>query len=125
VKFKSDLLFEKGSAIVASEATTAVKSLCSIMNSVQGLQFDIIVAGHTDDMPIRRAETKAKHPDNWHLSAHRAISVLNIMTANNVDPKRVSVRGFGQYRPIEDNAPDNKGNPQNRRVEIYIVPQGT
>jgi chemotaxis protein MotB len=125
VKFKSDLLFEKGSAIVVSEATSAVKSLCSIMNSTQGLEFDIIVAGHTDDMRISRPATKAKHPDNWHLSAHRAISVLTIMTANSIDPKRVSVRGFGQYRPIEPNAPGNKGNPKNRRVEIYIVPQGT
>jgi chemotaxis protein MotB len=125
VKFKSDLLFEKGSSVVASESTAAVKSLCGIMNSTQGLQFDIIVAGHTDDMPIRRAETKAKHPDNWYLSAHRGISVLEIMTATSVDPKRVSVRGFGQYRPVEPNAPGNKGNPQNRRVEIYIVPQGT
>ncbi len=125
VKFKSDLLFEKGSSIVASDATSAVKSLCSIMNTTQGLQFDIIVAGHTDDMRISRPATKAKHPDNWHLSAHRAISVLNIMTATSVDPKRVSVRGFGQYRPIEPNAPGNKGNAKNRRVEIYIVPQGT
>jgi chemotaxis protein MotB len=125
VKFKSDLLFEKGSSVVASDATSAVKSLCGIMNTTQGLQFDIIVAGHTDDMPIRRAETKAKHPDNWHLSAHRAISVLNIMTSTSVDPKRVSVRGFGQYRPVEPNAPGNKGNAKNRRVEIYIVPQGT
>ncbi len=125
VKFKSDLLFEKGSSVVASDATSAVKSLCSIMNSSQGLQFDIIVAGHTDDMRISRPATKAKHPDNWHLSAHRAISVLNIMTATSVDPKRMSVRGFGQYRPIEPNAPGNKGNAKNRRVEIYIVPQGT
>jgi len=125
VKFKSDLLFEKGSAVVASGSTSAVKSLCGIMNSTQGLQFDIIVAGHTDDMPIRRAATKAKHPDNWYLSAHRAISVLNIMTATSVDPKRVSVRGFGQYRPVEPNAPGNKGSAKNRRVEIYIVPQGT
>jgi chemotaxis protein MotB len=125
VKFKSDLLFEKGSDTVASDATSAVKALCGIMNSTQGLQFDIIVAGHTDDMPIRRAATKAKHPDNWHLSVHRGISVLNIMTATSVDPKRVSVRGFGQYRPVEPNAAGNKGNPKNRRVEIYIVPQGT
>ena len=125
VKFKSDLLFEKGSAVVAAEATSAVQSLCGIMNSAQGLQFDVIVAGHTDDVPIAKAETKAKHPDNWYLSAHRAISVLKIMTSNNVDSKRVSVRGFGEYRPIEPNAPGNKGNPQNRRVEIYIVPKGT
>jgi chemotaxis protein MotB len=124
VKFKSDLLFEKGSDVVATEGTGAVKSLCGIMNSEQGKEFDIIIAGHTDDIPIRRPDTRAKHPTNWHLSAHRAISVVNVMTGNNIEPKRVSVRGFGEYRPVAANKPNKGGNPQNRRVEIYIVPQG-
>lgn len=125
VKFKSDLLFEKGSATVASTAIEAVKSLCGILNSENGKKFDIIIAGHTDDIPIRKADTKAEHPTNWHLSAHRGISVLNVMTANKMDSKRLSVRAFGEYRPIEPNLADKKGNPKNRRVEIYIVPEGT
>lgn len=124
VKFKSDLLFEKGSDKVASAAAEAIKSLCNIMNSEQGKSFDIIVAGHTDDIPVLKPDTKAKHPNNWYLSAHRAISVLDIMAANNVEQGRMSVRGFGEYRPLEANKPNKTGNPQNRRVEIYIVPGG-
>jgi flagellar motor protein MotB len=46
------------------------------------------------------------------------------MGTNNIDPKRMSVRGFSEYRPVAPNAPGKKGNPQNRRVEIYIVPEG-
>ena len=124
VKFKSDLLFDKGSDNVAASAIEAVKSLTAILNSEQGGKFDIIIAGHTDDIPIQKPETRAKHPTNWHLSAHRAIAVLNVMESNNIDPKRLSARGFGEYRPIADNKPGKKGNPQNRRVEIYIVAQG-
>ncbi|MHC4482924.1 MAG: OmpA/MotB family protein [Planctomycetota bacterium] len=124
VKFKSDLLFEKGSDVVAADAANAVKALCAILNSEQGNEFDIIIAGHTDDIPIGRPETRRKHPTNWHLSAHRAISVLNVMTGAQVDPKRTSIRGFGEFRPVELNKPNKKGNPQNRRVEIYIVPKG-
>jgi len=124
VKFKSDLLFEPGSDKVEAGAVEAVKSLCKILNSEQGQKFDIIIAGHTDDMRIAKPATREKHPTNWHLSAHRAISVLNIMTANNVASERASIRGFGEFRPIEPNKPDKKGNPQNRRVEIYIVPRG-
>lgn len=124
VKFKSDLLFEKGSDKVTPDAVEAVKSLCTILNSEQGEEFDAIIAGHTDNIPILKPDTKAKHPTNWHLSAHRAISVLNVMMSADVDPERLSVRGFGEYRPIEPNKPANKGNPQNRRVEIYIVPKG-
>jgi len=124
VKFKSDLLFDKGSAQVAASAVQTVKSLCDILNSEEAKTFDIIIAGHTDDIPIRKPATRAKHPTNWHLSVHRAISVLDIMTDHNVDPERLSARGFGEYRPIEPNKPNKGGNPQNRRVEIYIVPKG-
>jgi len=124
VKFKSDLLFDSGSANVAANATDAIKSLCQIMNSEKGKQFDIIIAGHTDDIPIGRPETRRQHPTNWHLSAHRAISVLDIMQKNELNAERLSIRGFGEYRPVAPNAPAKKGNPQNRRVEIYIVAQG-
>jgi chemotaxis protein MotB len=125
VKFKSDLLFDPGSDRVAAAAADAVKGLCEIMNSEQGSQFDIIIAGHTDDMPIAKAHTRRAHPTNWHLSAHRAIAVLDIMADNKIAATRMSIRGFGEYRPVEPNKPGKKGNSQNRRVEIYIVSAGT
>jgi len=124
VKFRSDLLFELGSDKVAASAVEAVQSLCGILNTEEGKKFDVIVAGHTDDVRIATAETRAKHPTNWHLSVHRAISVLNIMESNSIDSTRLSARGFGEFRPIADNLPGKKGNAQNRRVEIYIVPKG-
>jgi len=124
VKFKSDLLFEPGSDKVMPAAAEAIKTLSIILGSEQAKNFDIVIAGHTDDMIIGKFETRQKHPTNWHLSAHRAISVLNIMTENNIAPERISVRGFGEFRPIEPNTANKKGNPQNRRVEIYIVPKG-
>lgn len=124
VKFKSDLLFDKGSDIVAASATEAVKSLSTILNSEQGRKFDVIIAGHTDDIPIQKPETRAKHPTNWHLSSHRAIAVLNVMASNGIESKRMSVRGFGEFRPITENKPNKGGNERNRRVEIYIVAEG-
>ena len=124
VKFKSDLRFDKGSDEVAPSAMEAVKALCRILNTDQAKEFDIIIAGHTDDLPILKPETKAKHPTNWYLSAHRAITVLDVMTANGIVSERASIRGFGEFRPVVPNELNKKGNPQNRRVEIYIVPKG-
>jgi chemotaxis protein MotB len=46
------------------------------------------------------------------------------MSQNGVEPTRLSVRGFGEYRPVAPNAANNKGNDVNRRVEMYIVPKG-
>jgi len=124
VKFSSDLLFNKGSDEVTSSAATAVKSLCGIMNSQEARDFDIVVAGHTDDIPIQKPETLKLHASNWHLSVHRAISVAKIMESSSIDPLRLSVRGFGEFRPVVPNAPNKGGAEQNRRVEIYIVRKG-
>ena len=124
VKFKSDLLFDKGSDQVASNAQQAIRTLTGILNSDQAKQFDIIIAGHTDDIPIRKATTQAAHPTNWHLSVHRAIAVLLLMETDGINPTRLRACGFGEYRPVEANAANKGGNPKNRRVEIYIVPKG-
>jgi len=125
VKFKSDLIFEKGSDKVTAAAADAIKALCGILNTEAAKEFHIIVAGHTDDIPIKRADTLMQHPTNWYLSVHRAVSVLNSLQSCGVAPERLSARGFGEYRPIAQNAPNKGGNPKNRRVEIYIVPAGT
>ena len=125
VKFKSDLLFEPGSDVVTTSAADAVRTLCGILNTDTAKAFDIIVAGHTDDMRIARPATKAAHPTNRHLSSHRAISVVRVLEGCGLEGKRMSTRGFGEYRPVAPNAPGNKGNAKNRRVEIYIVPSGS
>ncbi|MFA5292512.1 MAG: OmpA family protein [Phycisphaerae bacterium] len=125
VKFKSDLLFEKGSDVVAPSAAELMKKLCVIINSQTAEGFDIAIVGHTDDMPIKKSETMNMHPTNWHLSVHRAISVEKLMESSGVNPKRMSVKGFGEYRPLEANEEGKKGNPKNRRVEIYLVPAGS
>jgi chemotaxis protein MotB len=46
------------------------------------------------------------------------------MVKNGIESTRLSVRGFGEFRPIAPNAPDKKGNAANRRVEMFIVYKG-
>ncbi len=124
VKFKSDLLFDKGSDQVSASGQQAIRSLTGILNSDQAKQFDIIVAGFTDDIPIRREQTRQAHPTNWDLSADRALSVLKVMETDGIASTRLRECGFGENRPVAPNAPNKGGNPKNRRVEIYIVPKG-
>jgi chemotaxis protein MotB len=120
VKFKNDVTFAPGSATVNTEAATAIKSLAQIMNSENAKDFDVLVAGHTDDQPI----VKSKWKDNWELSAQRGLSVLGLMTSDGVASERLSVRAFGEFRPLEPNAAGKKGNKVNRRVEIFIIGHG-
>ena len=124
VRFKSDLLFELGSDTVQAEATPSLEGLAQIMNTPAARAFDLLVVGHTDDVWNALPTTMAKHPSNWHLSAHRAISVEAILAGAGIAETRLAVMGMGEFRPIEPNAPGRQGNPKNRRVEIYIVPAG-
>jgi len=124
VRFKSDLLFDKGDDTVQTAFLGPLEELSRILNMEAAKEFDVLIVGHTDDLPILRSETRAKHPTNWHLSAHRAISVQRVFAEANLPSTRLAVMGFGEYRPLEPNKPNQKGNPMNRRVEIYIIPSG-
>ena len=123
LKFKSDLLFNLGSDEVQPTAVESLKTLAEIMNTPEAREFDLVIVGHTDDVPIRRAATRQAHPTNWHLSAHRAISVLNNLSKYGLEQERMAIKGYGEFRPVEPNRPNKGGNPANRRVEIFIVPR--
>ena len=124
VRFKSDLLFSKGDDTVEVGTIPQLEALAKILSSPAAEGFDILIVGHTDDIPILKPDTKLKHPTNWYLSAHRSIAVEKVLAGAGMNEIRMAVMGMGEFRPIEPNLPDNKGNPRNRRVEIYIVPAG-
>ncbi len=124
VRFKSDLLFEKGQATVQAGVRPQLEKFAQIMGSAAAEGFDVLIVGHTDDVPILKPETRAQHPTNWHLSAHRAIAVEDILAGAGMAETRLAVVGMGEFRPIAPNAGGNRGNALNRRVEIYIVPAG-
>lgn len=120
VRFASDFTFDLGSAELKAAAGETIRALATIMNSPAASGFELHIVGHTDNVPISRPETRAKHPTNRHLSVHRAISVGNALSSSNVDPRRIMVAGYGEYRPIVANTAS--GAAQNRRVEVHFVP---
>lgn len=124
VKWTSDLVFALGSDIVKNSARDSLKGFAKILTSPAASGFDALIVGHTDNKPISRAATRQKHPSNWYLSVHRAISVSNILQEYGVAPTRVGVMGFGEFHPIASNDTE-EGRSQNRRVEVYIVPANT
>ncbi len=122
VRLKSDVVFTLSSDDVKAQAKPVLTALAQICSSELAQDCQILIVGHTDDVPIVRPQTKAKHPTNWHLSVHRAVAVMEILKTS-VPENRLAVMGFGQFKPIVENAPNNQGNPLNRRVEIFIVPR--
>jgi len=120
LKFKSDVTFAPGSAVVSERAKAVIAKFAEILNSAAA-SYDLMVVGHTDNTRVSRPETLALHPDNWYLSAHRAIAVAADLVMDNVSKSRLGVAGYADQRPVASNATE-AGKAQNRRVEVLILP---
>jgi chemotaxis protein MotB len=122
VKFKTDFTFALGSAQLTDKAKSAITRFASILNSQAASQYELMVAGHTDNTPVSNPNTKAAgHHDNWYLSSHRAIAVGSELVKANVSQQRIAVVGYADQRPIASNN-TTEGKAQNRRVEVLILP---
>ena len=123
VKFKADMTFDKGSIEIKADAKAALKKLAEILNSPEAREFNIYVAGHTDDIRLANPETIRKYESNWGLSTFRAVAVVSALFEGGINQVRMGAMGFSKYHPVEPNLAGGKGNVANRRVEIWIVPQ--
>ena len=117
VSMSDKLLFKSGSANVESKGKEAISILAKVLNS--NADFDILVEGHTDNVPIKTAVYK----DNWDLSVARATSIVRILTSDYaMDPIRLTASGKGEFSPRASND-DAQGRASNRRTEIVLSPR--
>jgi outer membrane protein OmpA-like peptidoglycan-associated protein len=111
VTFKSDFLFDVGSANLKPGAYDEINRVSRVLN--QYPDTTIQVAGHTDSTGSEQL--------NQELSERRASNVKNALVGQGVNPARINTLGFGESAPIADNS--NEGGRQlNRRVVITITP---
>lgn len=115
VRIKDKMLFDSGQAELSPEAFTILKDLAAALST---LQQQVMVEGHTDNLPIQTRQ----FPSNWELSAARAASVVSVLARMGVSPKRLAAVGYGEFRPIADND-EAAGRARNRRVTILLSPQ--
>jgi len=115
VEINTDILFPSGSGAFSDQAQPVLDKLADVLKPSKN---PIRVEGHTDDRPIRTAA----FPSNWELSAARAASVVHEFTKVGIDPLRLEIVGFGEYRPLQPNDSAAHRNA-NRRVAILILDQ--
>jgi len=105
-------LFASGSTSINESYRALFSKIGRVISESPG---SIIVAGHTDNIPIRTL----KFPSNWHLSEQRAIAVATMLTASLGQTNRLTVEGRSDSEAIADNATE-AGRATNRRVEIIL-----
>ena len=105
--------FPSGSAMLQTGFMPVLDKLQSLLDETEGR---IIVAGHTDNVPI----SSSIYPSNWVLSAARAASVVHYLSEIRLtDPSRIEIRAFSDTQPVAKNdTAENRA--KNRRIEINI-----
>jgi chemotaxis protein MotB len=112
VELRTDVLFASGVAQLEPSARTVIQQIGEI---IKPFPNTVRVEGHTDSRPI----TTAIFPSNWELSAARAANVVQLLTQTGLERQRMMVVGFGDNRPVADNA-TVEGRNANRRVIIVV-----
>lgn len=115
ISFADGILFDSGSATLKQDAFTALTIIGTEL--AQYPNNEVKIEGHTDNIPINTIQ----FPNNWYLSAARAISVASFFIDSSIlSPGVISTEGYGEYRPKASNdTPENRS--INRRVEIKIM----
>ncbi len=118
VSMDESLLFASGKTAVEAKGIEALKDVAKVLE--QNPDINVVVEGHTDDVPMKGA---GEIKDNWDLSVMRATSVTKIMLANSkIDPKRITSAGRGEFFPL-DPGKTAEARKKNRRTEIILTPK--
>lgn len=119
VIFIDKILFNSGCSDINNSGEKLLLRMAGFLRDNK--KQNIMVEGHTDNVPIK-ARLKKRFASNWELSTARAAAIARFLQEKGgLDPKRLSACGYSSYRPVAPNDTE-KGRRQNRRIEIILVP---
>lgn len=106
----NNLFFETDEYKLSPKSKTELDKLINFMYN--NPEIEVEVSGHTDNVGSKAY--------NKELSKKRAKSVFDYMIENNIDPGRVSYKGYGETEPAVSNETAEK-RKKNRRIEFKIL----
>lgn len=106
VELPGPVVFETGSDVLKPESDEVLNIVHEYLQETKDITL-LRIEGHTD--------SDGKKDDNQKLSERRAMSVAKWLVAKGDDCKRLLPVGFGQDKPVADNATP-EGKAQNRRT---------
>jgi chemotaxis protein MotB len=113
IALNPESFFALGSAKLDPGTVNVLESLVGLIESFPN---DIIIEGHTDNVPVRGGAYRS----NWELSVARAVGVVNFFTASGLVPKQLIAAGYGEFHPaLPNDTAENRA--RNRRIAITIV----
>jgi len=110
VQLLQPIEFETGRAVIKPGSFPILDEVVTLMKARGSIKMGVY--GHTDSRGIPAGNMK--------LSGDRAASVMSYLVSHGIAKSRLESKGFGQEKPIADNATD-AGRAKNRRVEFKIL----
>ena len=119
--FQSELLFASGSAELGTPGRQQLKKLAATLKDVsaripEDINWVLRVDGHTDRNPINTEQ----FPSNWELSTARALSIVNFLIVEGIEPRRLAATGFAEFHPL-DSSETPEAFSRNRRIELKLT----
>ncbi len=109
-KAMKGIQFETGKDVILPSSYGILDQIAKIMKD--NPEYKIDINGHTDNV--------GKPESNLKLSDKRANAVRNYLIKKGVEGERMTATGYGDTKPIADNA-TKAGKAQNRRVEFVVT----
>ncbi len=110
IKLNEKVHFKTAKSDILPQSYPLLNEVASVLSDNPTIK--IRIEGHTD--------SRGSESYNQKLSEERAASVRQYLIGRGIDASRMIAKGFGESRPIEDNA-TKAGRAANRRVEIHIT----
>lgn len=114
IRLMGESTFHSGRADIRDSMKPVLATIAEVFNKNEE---NIIIAGHTDNVPLIPG---SQFKTNLQLSMARAASVADFfLSEGSIAPDRISTMGFGEHRPLDTNDTP-QGRQKNRRVEIIL-----
>lgn len=114
-----NVFFESGSADLTPQMMQILDELAPTFHKLAERKHDMIVEGHTDDVPIR----SARFASNWELSTARATNVVQyLLKKHQYPPKHIAAIGYGENKNLARSTEEDLAawRSKNRRV-VFVV----
>ena len=105
-----NIFFDTDKYELKDESLTELNKLLEFLTN--NIDVNIEISGHTDNV--------GTNEHNVELSNNRAKAVYDFLIENNINPIRISYKGYGETKPVETNATKG-GRAKNRRTEFKIT----
>jgi outer membrane protein OmpA-like peptidoglycan-associated protein len=112
ISLSGSVLFASDKDVLLPSAMARLNDVATALNKASP-SSKMVVEGHAD--------STGAEAHNQDLSQRRAQAVRTYLVSRGISADRITSAGFGQSRPVADNA-SIEGRANNRRVEIVVLP---